>query len=210
MVDTLLQVKDNISVIYVHWICLHEISGVHWILSLQTNESFLRNELAISVASHRQVHTFVVFWQSDDYFFRIRRWFFTPYFWMILYMSIVGIPRGCEMRNIRIVKCIIKRMYTLMTGAPKGNVNIYEGASAASERCLFNKTEKSQHERPGPARPRRKRFWEAFEISATTWPIHSRSFYRVTASLLPSIAYSDLCGWPLMYEYVSRGKMKGC
>ena len=33
IVDTLLQAKDNISVFYVYWICLHEISCVHWILS---------------------------------------------------------------------------------------------------------------------------------------------------------------------------------
>ena len=55
-----------------------------------------------------------------------------------------------------------------------------------SERSLFNITEKSQYEWPGPALPGLNRFWEAY-ISATTWPIHSRSFYRVTSALLQSI-----------------------
>ena len=54
----------------------------------------------------------------------------------------------------------------------------YERASAASERSLFNITGKCQYERSSPARkaqPGLKRFWEAY-ISATTWPIYSRSF----------------------------------
>ena len=50
----------------------------------------------------------------------------------------------------------------------------YEWASAASERSLFNITEKSQYERPGPTRPGLKRFSEA-HISATAGPIDLRS-----------------------------------
>ena len=52
----------------------------------------------------------------------------------------------------------------------------YERASAASERSLFNITEKSQYERPGPTRPGLKRFSEA-HISAAAGPIDLRSSF---------------------------------
>ena len=59
----------------------------------------------------------------------------------------------------------------------------YERASAASERSLFNITEKSQYERPGPTRPGLKRFSEA-HILATAGPIDLRS--SLLGSPIPS------------------------
>ena len=61
---------------------------------------------------------------------------------------------------------------------------IYERASAASERSLFNITEKSQYERSGPTRP--ETLLRGLYLSN-----HDRFtrglLYRVTSSLLPNI-----------------------
>ena len=59
----------------------------------------------------------------------------------------------------------------------------YERPSAASERSLFNITEKSQYERPDPTRPGLKCFSEA-HISATAGPIGLRS--SLLGSPIPS------------------------
>ena len=66
------------------------------------------------------------------------------------------------------------------------DICVYERASAASERSLFNITEKSQYERPGPVRPGLKRFSEA-HISATAGPIDLRS--SLLGSPIPSTPY---------------------